>query len=124
VSNWIYFESGFAYAKKINVIPVGLGIDISILKPPLNMLQGFNVTSHESLNNFITVINDCFSYGFLEQFVEDDYNALVTNITENALQFEWQYTFNSIEYNIYNKLDEENKYVHRLRTCIQPLKMI
>src|SRR5258706_16087192 len=30
-SNWIYFESGFAYAKKIRVVPVGfLGVDVSL----------------------------------------------------------------------------------------------
>lgn len=41
-SSWIYFESGFAYAKGVKVIPIGIkGVDIGKLKPPLNLLQGF-----------------------------------------------------------------------------------
>ena len=56
-SGWIYFEAGFAYSKGIDVIPVGVGIDIGSIRPPLSLLQGFNITSSESLNNFVTVIN-------------------------------------------------------------------
>lgn len=56
-SGWIYFEAGFAYSKGIDVIPVGVGVDIGSIKPPLSMLQGFNITSGESLNNFVIVIN-------------------------------------------------------------------
>lgn len=51
-SGWIYFEAGFAYSKGIDVIPVGVGIDIGSIRPPLSLLQGFNITSSESLNNF------------------------------------------------------------------------
>lgn len=61
-SNWIFFESGFAYAKKIRVVPVGfLGIDLASLPPPLSLLQGFNITSEEGLNNIIAVTNDVSS---------------------------------------------------------------
>ena len=59
-SGWIYFEAGFAYSKGIDVIPVGVGIDIGSIRPPLSLLQGFNITSSESLNNFVTVINKNF----------------------------------------------------------------
>ena len=41
-SGWIYFEAGFAYSKGIQVVPVGIGIDIGTLKAPLNLLQGFS----------------------------------------------------------------------------------
>lgn len=43
-SAWIYFEAGFAYSKNIEVIPVGIGISIGQLKPPLSLLQGFDIT--------------------------------------------------------------------------------
>lgn len=46
-SGWIYFEAGFAYSKGIDVIPVGVGIDIGSIRPPLSLLQGFNITSSE-----------------------------------------------------------------------------
>ena len=59
-SGWIYFETGYAYSKGIQVIPVGIGVDIGGLKAPLNLLQGFNVSSEDSLNNFITIINRAF----------------------------------------------------------------
>ncbi len=48
-SGWIYFEAGFAYSKGIDVIPVGVGIDIGSIRPPLSLLQGFNITSKYSL---------------------------------------------------------------------------
>jgi len=54
-SGWIYFEAGFAYAKGIHVIPVGIGIDIGTLKAPLNLLQGFNITSADSLNKLLFI---------------------------------------------------------------------
>ena len=75
-SGWIYFEAGFAYSKNIHVIPVGIGIDIGTLKAPLNLLQGFNLTSVDSLNNFISVINRDFDYRFTEQFTQDDFRSL------------------------------------------------
>lgn len=75
-SDWIYFESGFAYSKGVKVIPVGFGIDICELRPPLNLLQGFNLTSHEGLNNIIKTINDECETKFPENFQESEYNKL------------------------------------------------
>lgn len=82
-SNWIYFEAGFAYSKNIEVIPVGIGIDIALLKAPLNLLQGFNITSGDGLNNFITIINKKFDYHFEEKFASADYDAI--NIFDNEV---------------------------------------
>ena len=76
-SGWIYFEAGYAYSKDIHVIPVGIGVSVGDLKAPLNLLQGFNITSADSLNNFLTIINREFSYSFLAQFTDDDYNEIV-----------------------------------------------
>ncbi|MBQ8241669.1 MAG: toll/interleukin-1 receptor domain-containing protein [Bacteroides sp.] len=77
-SGWIYFEAGFAYSKGVHVIPVGLGVSVGDLKAPLNLLQGFNITSAESLNNFLTIVNREFSYSFPAQFTDDDYNEIIT----------------------------------------------
>lgn len=76
-SGWIYFEAGYAYSKKIRVIPVGVGVNVGDLKAPLNLLQGFNISSAGSLNNFITIINDVFDYKFQEQFTEADFDEVV-----------------------------------------------
>ena len=72
-TGWIYFEAGFAYSQGIQVIPVGIGINIGALKAPLNLLQGFNITSFESFNNFISIINKSFEYDFSECFTDRDY---------------------------------------------------
>lgn len=73
-SSWIYFEAGFSYSKNIKVIPIGIcGIDVGQLKPPLNLLQGFNITSSEGLNNLLTVINREFDCDFDDSFTEQDY---------------------------------------------------
>ena len=81
-SGWIYFEAGFAYSKGIDVIPVGIGVDIGSIKPPLNLLQGFNITSGESLNNFVTVINKNLNLTFEPSFSEEDFKLLDNAIEE------------------------------------------
>ena len=89
-SGWIHFEAGFAYSKGIKVVPVGIGIDIGALKAPLNMLQGFNITSEDSLNNFITIINESFDYHFKEAFDKDDYAEIIrlTTVYSTPVCFE------------------------------------
>ena len=47
-SGWIYFEAGYAYSKGVHVIPVGIGVNVGDLKAPLNLLQGFNITSADT----------------------------------------------------------------------------
>ena len=79
-SAWIYFEAGFAYSKGIEVIPVGVGVNIGQLKAPLNLLQGFDITSADSLNNFISVINKKFDLKFSETFASDDYEAVYKSV--------------------------------------------
>jgi hypothetical protein len=56
-SVWLYFEAGFAYSNGIEVIPVGIGINVGQLKP--NLLQGFDMTTAESMNNFLSFSNTC-----------------------------------------------------------------
>lgn len=75
-SNWIYFEAGYAYSKGIEVIPVGIGVHVGELEAPLNLLQGFDVLSYGSLNNFISIINKKFSACFKEDFTEDDFASV------------------------------------------------
>ena len=84
LSSWIYFEAGYAYSRDIKVIPVGLGVDVTLLKPPLNLLQGFNVNSAESLNNFIAVINREISTSFSESFSEKDFSSITASIYNNS----------------------------------------
>lgn len=83
-SGWIYFEAGYAYSKGIQVIPIGIGVDIGSLKAPLNLLQGFNISSEDSLNNFITIINRTFDYHFSNVFEHNDYLEVIKNLSSEA----------------------------------------
>jgi len=81
-SNWIPFESGFAYSKGIRVVPIGFqSVRLEDLPAPINMLQGFNVTSSASLNNIIAIINDEFSLTFQDLFDDVFYQHQVEDVT-------------------------------------------
>lgn len=76
-SSWIYFESGYAYSKGVKVIPIGIaGIDIGSIRPPLNLLQGFNINNEDGLGNLITVLNREFNTSFDEDFESSEYSVL------------------------------------------------
>ena len=76
-SSWLFFESGFAYSKKIRVVPVGfLGLDLAMLPPPLSLLQGFNIVSESGLNNLIAVANEVFDHSHLEAFNAEEFQEV------------------------------------------------
>ncbi|WP_219702120.1 toll/interleukin-1 receptor domain-containing protein [Marinomonas lutimaris] len=96
-SSWIYFETGFAYAKNVKVIPIGIkGVDIGSLRPPLNLLQGFNLVSEESLNNFISILNKEFKYDFPMSFSKEDFDSLLE--LDFDILFESNKYFEQIDY--------------------------
>ena len=108
-SGWIYFEAGFAYSKGIDVIPVGVGIDIGSIRPPLSLLQGFNITSSESLNNFVTVINKNFDLSFEPTFDEEDFAHLFRDFREMKSDLNFDNIFCSADYSIFaSKSKPEN----------------
>ena len=76
-SSWMYFESGYVYSKNIRVVPVGfIGVDLSTLPPPLSLLQGFNITSEEGLNNLIALVNEAFDYTHAQKFTAEEYSEI------------------------------------------------
>lgn len=85
-SNWLYFESGYAYSRDIKVVPIGFdGVKLEDLPAPLNLLQGFNINSASSLNNIIAVINREFALTFPDIFDEIFYNDIVSkSSSENS----------------------------------------
>lgn len=77
-SDWVNFEAGYAYAKKIKVVPVGfLGVDLGTLGEPLSLLQGFNINSEAGLNNLIAVANEEFGHKHAEGFSKEEFARLV-----------------------------------------------
>ena len=113
-SGWIYFEAGYAYSKGIQVIPVGIGIDIGSLKAPLNLLQGFNITSNDSINNFISIINKKFDYHFKESFSENDYYEVISYLSPVGFSINnFEDIVSRMECTLYHKLTigkEEQEY--------------
>lgn len=100
VSNWIYFEAGFAYSKEVKVIPVGLGINVSVLKAPLNLLQGFNISSPDGLNNLISVVNETFEYHFDEKFTDSDFSSIISHKENTINIIDFSQIFLSAEYEL------------------------
>lgn len=98
-SNWVFFESGFAYAKDIQVVPVGiLGFDLGKLSPPLSLLQGFNITSADGLNNIIALLNKTFDHTHHENFSESDFKKLLSSegITTSSVLSEYTFLVDEI----------------------------
>jgi hypothetical protein len=87
-SDWLFFESGYAHAKGIRVIPVGfLGVSLDRIRPPLSLLQGFNITSHEGFDNLIALVNDEFEVSHSSTFTPEEYNRVVALGGASANQF-------------------------------------
>lgn len=108
LSNWIYFEAGFAYAKGIEVIPVGVGIDIGLLKAPLNLLQGFNIVSSDSLNNFITIINRKFDYHFRNDFCDSDFSEIIAMTNGSIPPFDMSNIFSYADCELLSEYQDTN----------------
>jgi len=114
-SAWIYFEAGYAYSKEIEVIPVGIGVDIGNLKAPLNLLQGFNVMSGDSLNNFISVINNKFNTHFKEQFLDLDYELLNKSLNKEPEFYDFNDVFSFARFSVYSQYSDSSQENNILR---------
>ena len=78
-SQWVSFEAGFAYGQKVEVVPVGLmGIDVGAIGAPLNLLQGFNVHSPDSLSNIVAVTNRVLQFAH-QPFSKDEYEEVFSS---------------------------------------------
>lgn len=113
-SAWIYFEAGFAYSKGIEVVPVGVGVNVDQLKAPLNLLQGFDITSADSLNNFLTVVNRKFNLTFPDSFSDDDYDAILLSVTQTSNSIEISDIFVYAEFELisqYHDSTDENRII-------------
>jgi hypothetical protein len=76
-SQWVYFEAGYAYSKKIRVVPVGImGADLTALPPPISLLHGFNVRSADSLDNILALLNETFGHSHASTFTGDEFASI------------------------------------------------
>lgn len=93
-SKWIHFEAGFAHAKKVHVVPVCLpGMDFSMVTPPLSLLQGFNLHSHEAMRNLARMCNKKFEMKINESFSTEDFKRVFGALPHKAGGFFGNYSF-------------------------------
>jgi hypothetical protein len=78
-SKWVYFESGYALARGIRVIPVAwLGTRLRDLPSPLSLLQGFEIESAQSMNRLIEETNSEFELNLESDFGEADLGSILS----------------------------------------------
>jgi hypothetical protein len=78
-SNWIYFETGYAYSRGIKVVPVGFGVDLNEINPPLSLLQGFNLDKVDALGNIVASINETYETKFNSVFSQKEFYKILSN---------------------------------------------
>lgn len=122
-SDWIYFESGFAYAKTIRVVPVGfLGMDIGALHPPLSLLQGFNITSEDGLDNLIALVNDEFGHKHSSIFGADEYREIArTELLAETLLGQYTTVIDEIRLHFESGTEPNNSWIDSLTILEQQL---
>lgn len=87
-SRWIHFEAGCAYAKDIQVVPVCLpGIDLNRISPPLSLLQGFNLHTHDAIGNLARICNETFDMKINESFCRADFDNVIANTASHGAEF-------------------------------------
>lgn len=120
-SNWIYFEAGYAYAKGIEVIPVGVGIDIGQTLPPLSLLQGFNITNGDTLNNFISSINRKYELSIKESFIDEDYKQIMKSCDIDTSNEVFERFCNRIYSSIHSYMVDGKKEEINKEECIKDI---
>jgi len=76
-SRWVHFEAGYAYANRIDVVPVCLpGLDLDDVGAPLHLLQGFNLHSASTLSNLVEKCNKVCGLDMDKVFSISDFNSV------------------------------------------------
>jgi hypothetical protein len=93
-SKWIHFETGYACAKDIQVVPVCLpGIDLNRITPPISLLHGFNLHSHDAMGNIARICNKTLEGKMQESFTPKDFENLVSKMTGRGASFFGDYSW-------------------------------
>jgi hypothetical protein len=76
-SPWLFFEAGYAYSRKVQVVPVAfLGADLASAPGPLARLQGFNAKNAGGLNNLVATVNRRLTFTHVEGFSDADFDRI------------------------------------------------
>jgi len=102
-SKWIHFEAGFAAALNVQVVPIFLpGTDLNRVTPPLSLLQGFNLNSHESMGNLARICNEVFELKLNESFCKEDFDGVFAAVEARQQGFfgKWAWAIEEIQLEI------------------------
>tara|TARA_R110001606_G_scaffold389789_1_gene556193 strand:+ start:957 stop:2051 length:1095 start_codon:yes stop_codon:yes gene_type:complete len=84
-SGWVYFEAGYAYSKKKNVVPVGLfGTQIGLLPPPLGLLNGFDLDGADGANKLMGTINEILGHDHKYRFSQLEFASIFQRQSERS----------------------------------------
>lgn len=108
-TGWIYFEAGYAYSKGIDIIPIGINVDIGSIKPPISLSQGFNMISAGGINNIIHIINKKFDFNFRISFSEEDFKKITYKNGSDSHLVLGEEVIDSISTSIFDYQSEDNK---------------
>ena len=119
-SSWVSFEAGFAYSKGVQVVPVGfLGLDVANVPPPIGLLQGFNITSADGLDNLIALVNDTLSHNHTNRFTNEEYGQIVELGQDIAPSSVFQRLVDEIEIHLNDCRPENTKLVQAIKPAAE-----
>lgn len=77
-SQWVLFETGYAWAKRKRVIPLGIhGCDFKQGVQPVSARQGFNIHAADDLNRVVEELGDILQRRFKSAFSPAEYARMV-----------------------------------------------
>ncbi len=122
-STWVPFELGYAYSKGIKVVPIGFnGVRVEDLPPPINILQGFNIISEDSLHNVVQLINEEFQTAFENPFDNKFYERFVQSFAPENPSEILDFVL-SIKCGLYSRIQlEGNKVINIQNNAIDVIK--
>jgi len=86
-SEWLLFESGYAYGNDVHVVPCCLpGAEMKHLPAPLKLLQAHNVHSAKDLNAITKKCNEVFDTKIPEKFTSQEFASIFRGNTPHGEQ--------------------------------------
>lgn len=80
-SEWLLFESGYAYGNGIHVVPYCLpGADMKHLPAPLKLLQAHNLHCAKDLNTLVIKCNQVFDTKIPEKFTAQEFSSVFRQV--------------------------------------------
>jgi hypothetical protein len=85
-SGWIFFEAGYSFGRKLDVVPCCLpGVQLRQLPAPLNLLQAQTLHTAKDLNSLLEKCNQVFGLRIPSKLSKRDFDAVFGSQAQEAL---------------------------------------